>query len=52
MCHIVAHFSFSPMIVNIDTITGHEKIISAKRECQSDIYSRFIFNISVLFMKF
>ena len=52
MCHIVAHFSFLPMIVNIDSTAGDEKIISAKRECKSDIYSRFIFNIYVLFMRF
>ena len=52
MCHTVAYFWLWPMIVNIDNIAGDEKTISAKRECQSDIYSKFILDFYVLFMKF
>ena len=52
MCHIVAHFLLWPIIINIDNITGDEKTISAKRECQSDIYTRLIFGFYVLFIKF
>ena len=37
------------MIVSIDDIAGDEKTISTKRECQRDIYSRFVLDFYVLF---
>ena len=30
MCRIVAHFSLSRMIVNIDNVAGNEKTIAGK----------------------